>query len=109
MTYQYQALFNGPHMEVDGVVTPITRDYWASQTLTTEDYALFKAAEYREKVMWDQLISSGQATLTKGPDDTTEVVLQQLVTHDPDFVTYMTQMLQDPAVTWPGPGVKPII
>jgi hypothetical protein len=105
----YQAFFNYPHMEVDGVVTEVTKDYWAKQTLTTEDYDLFKAAESREQATWDQVISSGQGSITPMPDDTIRIILQQPILNDPEFVKYMSQMLSDPAVTWPGPGIKPSV
>jgi len=54
-------------------------------------------------------LSDGRAEMTKNSDSaTTSLTLKEIVLHDPEYVKYMRQMLKDPAVTWPGPGIKPI-
>jgi hypothetical protein len=105
----FQGTFNDPHMEVDGVVKKVSNDFWAQKTLSPEEYQLFKAAAHRQQVMWSQMINSGLAEMTRDTNTaSTTVTLHELVLHDPEYVKYMEQMLQDPAVTWPGPGIKPI-
>jgi len=105
----FHGTFNDPHMEIDGVIKQIPVDYWAKQTLSPEEYQLFKAAAYRQRDMWNQLINSGLAVMTRDANTaSTTLTLYEFVSHDPEYVKYMKQMLKDPAVTWPGPGIKPI-
>jgi hypothetical protein len=105
----FQGTFNDPHMEVNGVVKKISVDYWAKQTLSPEEYELFKEAAYRQHVMWSRMLSSGRMEMSNDPGaDSTTVTLREIVLHDPEYVKYMRQMLRDPAVTWPGSGIKPI-
>jgi hypothetical protein len=105
----FQATFNDPHMEINGEVKKISVDYWGQQTLSPEEYQLFKAAAYRQGVMWSRMLSDGRAEMTKNSESaTTSLTLSEIVLHDPEYVKFMRQMLRDPAVTWPGPGIKPI-
>jgi hypothetical protein len=105
----FQGTFNDPHMEINGEVKKISVDYWGQQTLSPEEYQRFKAAAYRQHVMWSQMLSNGRAEMTKDTNTaSTTVTLHEIVLHDPEYVKYMRQMLRDPAVTWPGPGIKPI-
>lgn len=104
----YQGTFNDPHMEINGVVKKIPVDYWARQTLTPEEYEKFKQAAYRQNSMWNKMLTGGRAEMSCDDSDTRTVVLHEIVLHDPEYVKYMRQMLRDPAVTWPGPGIKPI-
>jgi hypothetical protein len=96
-------------MEVNGVVKKIPIDFWAKKTLSPEEYEKFKSSAYRQGVMWSRMLSDGRAEMTKNSDSATNtLVLREIVLHDPEYVKYMRQMLKDPAVTWPGPGIKPI-
>ena len=105
----FQATFNDPHMEVDGVVKTVSRDFWAQKTLSPEDYEKYKLAAHRQNVIWSDMLADGRAELTNHPESgTTSIILRDIVLHDPEYVKYMRQMLSDPAVTWPGPGIKPI-
>lgn len=105
----FQGTFNDPHMAIDGVVKKISVDYWAKQTLSPEEYELFKEAAYRQHVMWSRMLSNGRMEISNEADTAqTTVTLHDIVLHDPEYVKYMRQMLKDPAVTWPGPGIKPI-
>lgn len=105
----FQATFNDPHMEVDGVVKKISNDFWAQKTLPPDDYEKFKLAAHRQGVMWSNMLADGRAKMTKNSESaTTSLTLTEIVLHDPEYVKYMRQMLKDPAVTWPGPGIKPI-
>jgi hypothetical protein len=97
-------------MEVDGVVKKVSNQYWAQQTLDADEFEKFKQAKGRQDIIWNDLRSRGLIELSSNSDNTaTEVTLKCIVLHDPEFVKYMRQMLQDPAVTWPGPGIKPIM
>lgn len=104
----FQGTFNDPHMEIDGVVKKIAVDYWAKKTLSPEEYEKFKAAAYRQNSMWSRMLSESRAEMTCDDPNARTVVLHEIVLHDPEYVKYMRQMLKDPAVTWPGPGIKPI-
>lgn len=105
----YQGTFNDPHMEVNGVVKKIAAEYWAEKTLSPEDYERFKEASFRQNQMWSEMLASGKMEMSVVPGETAKkVVLHSMVIHDPEYVKYMRQMLKDPAVTWPGPGIKPI-
>ena len=104
----FQATFNDPHMEVDGVVKTVSSDFWAQKTLSPEDYEKYKLAAHRQNVIWSDMLADGRAEMTKNSDSTTSLTLRAIVSHDPEYVKYMRQMLKDPAVTWPGPGIKPI-
>ena len=105
----FQGTFNSPHMEIGGVLKKIAVDYWAQTTLSPEEYEKFKQAAYRQNQMWSNLLADGRMEVNSNSGDTeTTVVLHEIVLHDPEYVKYMRQMLKDPAVTWPGPGIKPI-
>jgi hypothetical protein len=105
----YQATFNDPHMEVDGVVKKVSYQYWAQQTLSAEEFEKFKQAKNRQDLMWNEMRSQGLIELSSNSDGTANnVTLKSIVLHDPEYVKFMRQMLRDPAVTWPGPGIKPI-
>lgn len=105
----FQETFNDPHMEVNGVVKKVSNDFWAQKTLSPEEYQLFKAAEHRQKVMWNNMLANGRAEVTRDTNtDSTTITLYDHVFHDPEYTKYMRQMLRDPTVTWPGSGIKPI-
>jgi hypothetical protein len=105
----YQGTFNDPHMEVDGVVKKVSNQYWAQQTLDADEFEKFKQAKHRQDLMWSDMRARGLVEIGSNSDNTAnEVTLKSIVLHDPEYVKYMRQMLRDPAVTWPGPGIKPI-
>ena len=88
----YQATFNDPHMEVDGVVKKVSNNFWAQKTLSPEDYEKFKLAAHRQGVMWSNMLSEGRAELTKNSESaTTSLTLREIVLHDPEYVKYMRQ------------------
>ena len=104
----YQATLNDPHMEVDGVVKKVSAQYWAQQTLDADEFEKFKQAKGRQDAIWNDMKSRGLVEISSNPDGTaTEVSFKSIVLHDPEYLKYARQMLQDPAVTWPGPGIKP--
>jgi len=105
----FQATFNAPHMEVNGEVKKVSYQFWAQQTLDADEFEKFKQAKYRQDLMWNDMRSRGLVELSSNSDNTAnEITLKSIVLHDPEYVKYMRQMLKDPAVTWPGPGIKPI-
>ena len=105
----FQATLNDPHMEVDGEVKKVSNQYWAQQTLDADEFEKFKQAKNRQDLMWNDMRSRGLVEMSSNSDGTANLVtLKSIVLHDPEYVKYMRLMLKDPAVTWPGPGIKPI-
>lgn len=103
----YTGTFSTPQMEINGALTNITPEIWAKKTLSAENYALFIAARQREDALWDAAMAAGTVVRTPTPDGI-QVTMTETVASDAEYADFMTQMLNDPAVTWPGPGIKPI-
>ena len=103
----FEGTFSFPHMEIDGVLKKVSASQWAAVTLSTEDYAKFEAAAERDSATWTAAEAAGHVVKTVTSDGM-HFVINETVENDEEYAEFMQRMLADPAVTWPGPGIKPI-
>jgi Flp pilus assembly protein TadD len=100
-------------MMVDGTVRVVTCLEWATQKLSAEDLVKFTAAQARNTALRESQRSEGLITVNtnvEGNPDVLEVQFNNtaFMDNDPEYVTFMDQMLTDPDVTWPGTGIRPV-
>jgi hypothetical protein len=99
-------------MMVDGTVRVITCLEWATQKLSAEDLVKFTAAQARNVALRTEQKSQGLVTVNANVEGNPDVLEMQFnnsfVESDPEWVTFMNQMLDDPEVTWPGSGMMPV-
>lgn len=101
-------IVNQPVMTIDGVSRIVTYEEWAQRTLSAEDYELFLAAQARHRIIWATASRNGTVVVNNVTDESIDLNINNVVGRDPEFVTFMRQMLADPNVTWPGPGWPPV-
>lgn len=94
-------------MIVNGTVQVVTCLQWATQKLSAEDLAKFTAAQTRNLAIWEAQQEAGQVLVTNKTDVVEVEFNNSFVSNDPEYVTFMNQMLADMDVTWPGPGCRP--
>lgn len=101
-------IVNQPVMTIDGVSRVVTYEEWAQRTLSAEDFELFLAAQARHRVIWAKAIKNGEVVINDITNEYINLTVNNVVARDPEFVEFMNQMLADPNVSWPGPGMPPV-
>ncbi len=101
-------IVNQPVMTIDGVPRIVTYEEWAQRTLSAEDYELFLAAQARHRIIWATASKNGTVIVNDETEEYIDLTINGIVSRDTEFVNFMQQMLSDPDVTWPGPGMPPV-
>lgn len=101
-------IVNKPIMIIDGVSRPVTYQEWAQRTLSAKDYELFLAAQDRHRIIWETALTDGTVIVNDQTTGYIDLTINGIVSRDTEFVNFMQQMLSDPDVSWPGPGMPPV-